>query len=446
MFFLYRLIIVFALPFFLTRLAYKAYRNPLYRQRFAQRFGFYSRVKTAVPHGICIHAVSVGEVNAASGLIQALLHTYPNTPITVTCMTPTGAQRIQTLFGDKVQHVYLPYDFAFAMRRVLAHIKPSLLIIMETEIWPNLLHQCRKRRIPVLFANVRLSQGSYQGYRKVAAITRRLLPSVEKFMVQTADDAARLVDLGANADAVHVCGNVKFDYSACVDAIETGRYIRHAIGARPVWIAASTREGEEQHVLNAFKQIKKVVPELLLILVPRHPERRDNVLSLIQQADLQSLCYQDTKWLHELHAVPTATLDAQVDVLLVDAIGVLANFYAAADLAFVGGSLVDNGGQNMLEPCAYQLPVLFGPSVYNFTHITQLLLQAKAAIQVQDSHELAKQVMMLIESKHAAQDIANNAKAVIQQNQGALARHLDIISGVIAQKMHALPHDSIDNA
>lgn len=432
MLFFYRLSLILLLPFFILKLAIKAGKNPNYRQRIGERFGIY-RKKKFNQKGVCIHAVSVGEVNAASGLIHHILKNYPKIPITVTCMTPTGSARIKAIFGEQVQHIYLPYDYGFAMRRFFDKLQPCLLVVMETEIWPTMLQQCQCTKIPVLYSNVRLSERSYKRYLRFKALTRFLFQEVSHFMVQTEQDANRIIALGAPANCVSVCGNLKFDQTASMRAIQVGGQIRQAIGDRVTLVAASTRDGEDEKVLSAFIKIQQQIPNALMILVPRHPERAPKIRELIAKRQINFIQYSDTQWMQQQEIDSSIRLSRQVDVILVDAIGVLSQFYVAADVAFVGGSLVDTGCQNVLEPCLYELPVLFGPSVYNFVEATNLLLQANAAIQVADSDDLAKRVIELINESHLVDTITKNATQVIKQNKGALNKQLKIIQPFLDQ-------------
>lgn len=361
-----------------------------------------------------MHAVSVGESIAAVPMIRALLKAYPDLPITLTCMTPTGSERIRAMFADepRIQHCYLPYDLPWAAGRFLDHVRPRLGIIMETELWPNHIHQCTKRGIPVALANARLSERSARGYARFAGLTGPMLAEMNLIAVQTEVEAERFRSLGARPECVQVTGSIKFDLTIDEQLQPRARALREQWGAehRPVWIAASTHEGEDALILEAHRQLLQVHGDALLILVPRHPERFDAVYAL---------CRDQFATVRRSLGTPVT---GQTTVLLGDTMGELLFLYALADIAFVGGSLVATGGHNPLEPAALALPVIMGPHVFNFLEISAMLREAGALQQVDDAEGLAGAVRRLIELPQDARRMGQAGKAVMQANQGALDR------------------------
>ncbi|ERT16728.2 3-deoxy-D-manno-octulosonic acid transferase, partial [Pseudomonas putida SJ3] len=360
---LYTLLFHLGLPLVALRLYLRARKAPAYGQRIGERFAL--NLPLMHQGGIWVHAVSVGESIAAAPMVRALLKAYPELPITLTCMTPTGSERIRAMFADepRVQHCYLPYDLPWAAGRFLDHVQPKLGIIMETELWPNHIHQCAKRGIPVALANARLSERSARGYGRFARLTRPMLAEMSLIAVQTETEAQRFRDLGARPECVKVTGSIKFDLKIDEQLLPRAKALREQWGAeqRPVWIAASTHDGEDALILQAHRQLLQVHGDALLILVPRHPERF---------AAVHALCSEQFTTVRRSSAAP---VDAQTRVLLGDTMGELLFLYALADIAFVGGSLVPTGGHNPLEPAALALPVLMGPHVFNFLEISAML-------------------------------------------------------------------------
>ncbi len=413
---LYTLLFHLGLPLVAIRLWLRARKAPAYARRIGERFAL--NLPPMQPGGIWVHAVSVGESIAAAPMIRALLTRYPQLPITVTCMTPTGSERIQALFADepRIQHCYLPYDLPWAAARFLDRIKPKLGVIMETELWPNLIHQCAKRGIPVALANARLSARSAKGYARFARLTRPMLEAMSLIAVQTQTEAERFRQLGARPECVEVTGSIKFDLSIDPQLWVKARELREQWQAqeRPVWIAASTHEGEDEIVLAAHRQLLAHYPNALLMLVPRHPERFNSVFELCQREGFVTV-----------RRSQHTPVSAQTQVLLGDTMGELLFLYAVADSAFVGGSLVPNGGHNVLEPAALGKPVLSGPHLFNFLEIAALLREAGALEEVDDAPGLAVAVQRLFELPQDAQRMAEAGLKVMQANQGALQRLLD---------------------
>jgi 3-deoxy-D-manno-octulosonic-acid transferase len=411
---IYTLLLHLALPLIALRLALRARKAPAYARRINQRFSF--GLPAMKPGGIWVHAVSVGESIAAAPMIRALQARYPELPITVTCMTPTGSERIQALFGDSVQHCYLPYDMPWAAARFLDHTQPRLAVVMETELWPNHIHQCAKRGVPVALANARLSERSARGYARFGKLTAPMLAELSLIAVQTQAEAQRFLDLGARPDCVEVTGSIKFDLKIDAELLQRATGLRHQWQAeqRPVWIAASTHAGEDEIILAAHRQLLATRADALLILVPRHPERFNSV---------HELCLN-----HGLTTRRRSTGEALQpgdQVLLGDTMGELLFLYALADIAFVGGSLVANGGHNLLEPAALGKPVLSGPHLFNFLEIAAQLREAGALSEVENAEQLAARVDMLLEQPGEMQRMSQAGLAVLKANQGALERLLE---------------------
>lgn len=418
---LYTLLFHLGLPLVALRLFLRGRKAPAYRQRIAERFSL--GLAPMRQGGLWVHAVSVGESIAAAPMVRALLKAYPDLPITITCMTPTGSERIRVLFADepRIQHCYLPYDLPWAAGRFLDHVRPRLGIIMETELWPNHIHQCAKRGIPVALANARLSERSARGYARFARLTRPMLAEMSLIAVQTETEAERFRSLGARAECVQVTGSIKFDLKIDEQLPARALELRTQWNAtqRPVWIAASTHEGEDQVILDAHRQLLEVHGDALLILVPRHPERFNAVHALCSGQFTTVRRSQDT------------LVGAQTQVLMGDTMGELLFLYALADIAFVGGSLVANGGHNPLEPAALSLPVIMGPHVFNFLEISAMLREAGALQQVDDAQGLAKAVQRLVELPQDARRMGAAGRTVMVANQGALQRLLDALGRLV---------------
>jgi 3-deoxy-D-manno-octulosonic-acid transferase len=419
---LYTLLFHLGLPLVALRLWLRARKAPAYRQRIGERFAL--GLPTMQRGGIWVHAVSVGESIAAAPMIRALLKQYPDVPITVTCMTPTGSERITAMFADepRIQHCYLPYDLPWAAGRFLDHVQPRLGIIMETELWPNHIHQCARRSIPVMLANARLSERSARGYGRFARLTRPMLAQMSGFAVQTETEARRFLDLGARPECVTVTGSIKFDLSIDPQLPENAARLREQWQAtqRPVWIAASTHAGEDESILAAHRDLLASHPQALLILVPRHPERFNSVHDLCQQQGFSTVRRSSGQ-----------AVDSATSVLLGDTMGELLFLYALADVAFVGGSLVPNGGHNLLEPAALAKPVLSGPHLFNFLEIATMLRSAGALEEASDAKALAAAVRRLFDQPQLARIMADAGLNVMKANQGALQRLLDLIAGLI---------------
>ena len=419
---LYTALFYLGLPLVAIRLWLRSRKAPAYAKRIGERFS--CGMPALQPGGIWVHAVSVGESIAAAPMIRALLQRYPQLPITVTCMTPTGSERILAMFANepRIQHCYLPYDLPCAAARFLDRVQPKLAVIMETELWPNHIHQCAKRGIPVALANGRLSERSAKGYGRFSKLTAPMLAEMSLFAVQTEAEAQRFRDLGARPETVEVTGSIKCDLTIDPQLLQRAADLRGQWQAleRPVWIAASTHEGEDEVILDAHRRLLTNHPDALLILVPRHPERFNSVFELCQREGFTTV-----------RRSTGSNVDAQTSVLLGDTMGELLFLYALADSAFVGGSLVANGGHNLLEPAALAKPVISGPHLFNFLDIAAQLREAGALAEVDDAEGLALEVQRLFELPRDAQRMADAGLAVMRRNQGALQRLLDGLGRLI---------------
>lgn len=404
---LYSLVLYLLTPLVLLRLAWRGLRAPAYWQRWGERFGFVPVTEGAAP--IWVHAVSVGEVQAAVPLLRALLKRYPDVPLLVTTTTPTGSEQVLNLFETRVQHVYMPYDLPDVVQRFLTRTHPRLALIMETEIWPNLYHACAKRGIPVLLVNARLSARSATGYQRVQRLTAATLSCLRGIAAQGHTDAEHLIRLGAPPDRVKVTGSIKFDMKIPASLTERAAVLRRDWGLqRPIWIAASLHEGEDEMILDAHRSVRARFPTALLVLVPRHPERFARVAALCREQGWNTVLRSEQK--------PTS---ADTAVFVGDSMGELLLFFAATDVAFIGGSLVPHGGHNPLEASAQRIPVLFGPHMFNFALIAQLLLEAGAAREVGDSGQLADSVAHWLADPAVRNTAGERGAAVVEANKGA---------------------------
>jgi len=406
---LYSLFLYLLVPILLIRLWIKSKKLPAYAKRINERFA--CKLPKFKPYGIWIHAVSVGETIAAKELISKLKQKYPDLPITVTCTTPTGSETIGKLFGNKVQHCYLPYDLPCVIRRFINNLRPKIVIMLETEIWPNLITACYKRKIKLVIANARMSQRSYLGYLKLKSLVNFTMQKIALIAAQTDADAKRFIKLGANSAVVITTGSIKFDFSYAEDIEQSAQNLRIKWQAqnRPIWIAASTHAGEEDIIFKAHLNLLKNYQNALLILVPRHPERADSIKQLATNYGLLTLKHSENLILND-----------HTQVFIVDKIGELLLFYALCDIAFIGGSLIEHGGHNMLEPAAFKLPLLAGKYNFNFADISKQMHKNNGLIIVNNEHELSSNLVSLFADKNLRQNIGNNAFKVLQNNKGAL--------------------------
>jgi 3-deoxy-D-manno-octulosonic-acid transferase len=416
---LYSLVIRIALPVSLYYLIWRGLRQSEYFDRWSERFALYRREPTA--DCLWVHAVSVGEVNAAIPLVNALRAAHPQRPLLVTTTTPTGSARVRALWGDSVLHVYLPYDLPGAVRNFLDHFHPAIALVMETEIWPNLFAELQRRGVPAIIANARLSERSLKAYRPIAPLVRITMATIDHVAAQSEADAARYRRLGAPAERVHATGNLKYDLPLAAHLPEQAQQWRAIWGAeRAVWIAASTHADEEAAVLQAHRAVLGCYPGALLLWAPRHPERFAAVASASARAGLR---------------VATRRGDGlpgnDCDVFVIDTLGELMSFYAAADIAFVGGSLQEIGGHNLLEPAAFGVPALVGPHTFNFTEITELLLDTGTVQRVADATGLGEKLCELLRQPEERKRRGEAGRLRIERERGALARTLRLVESCL---------------
>jgi 3-deoxy-D-manno-octulosonic-acid transferase len=424
---LYILAVYLAAPIVSLLLLIRGLKDRSYWRNFSERFGFGPRLDS---NGVWIHAVSVGEVQAAAPLVASLREHYPDLPLIVTTFTPTGAARARALFKDGVRVRYVPFDLPGSVRRFFNRVRPRLAVIFETELWPNMYHQCGRRRIPLVLASARLSEKSVGRYRKLGGLFRDALSQGVVVAAQTSADADRFREIGADPDKAHVTGNIKFDFAVPPNTWAHGQQLRKVYAqGRPLWIAGSTHRGEEEAALEAHKLVRGPHPRALLVIVPRHPNRFDDVARVIESAGI--------RYVRRSRVVPDA--DGVVrgmgtaDVLLVDTLGELLDFYAAADVAFVGGSLVPVGGHNLLEPAALGLPILTGPHNFNSEEVARLLISRGAAEVVTDARGLGTRVAALLADPAERGRIGAVGQASIDSNRGALAKLLGLINPLLQQ-------------
>ncbi|MCB1759319.1 MAG: lipid IV(A) 3-deoxy-D-manno-octulosonic acid transferase [Gammaproteobacteria bacterium] len=405
----YTFLLYLSLPLVLLRLLWRSIRAPAYRRRWGERFGRFA--PPAEGGGLWIHAVSVGEAQAAAPLIRQLLDEHPSLPLVVTTTTPTGSERVRSLFPERVFHVYLPYDIPFALNGFLCRVRPRMLVMMETEVWPNLLAHCHNAGITTILANARMSAGSARGYARFGRFARETFARITLVAAQSEADAGRFSVLGVADSAVVVTGSIKFDIRIPASLRERSEAVRRAWGDRPVWLAASTHEGEDEQILEAHHRLLQWDPRVLLVLVPRHPERFERVAQLCQRLGFEIA----RRSLAE-------AVSAQTQVFLGDTMGELTLFIGASDLAFVGGSLVPVGGHNLLEPAAFGVPVLIGPHMFNFAEISRMMLTAGAAVQIESSTQLSTRAREWLENASLRAEAGECGRTLVARNRGALER------------------------
>jgi len=411
----YTFLLYLLLPFTPLKLLWRARKQPEYLEHWQERYGFY-KIKPHKPV-IWLHCVSVGETRAAEPLVKALLAQHPEYLILLTHTTPTGRATSEQLFGGNVSRAYLPYDLPFAVNRFLKHFKPVIGVLMETELWFNLIASCQQHRIPLLLANARLSEKSAQGYLKLGTVAQKGLQGLTAIAAQTAQDAERLQNLGANN--VSIIGNIKFDVAPQDDAETNGQALRNALGKeRPVFLAASTRDGEEELILDAVAEAD--IPNLLTIIVPRHPQRFDAVAELLKK---------NTSGFARRSSLGNDTVvNAQTSFVLGDSMGEMFTYYASCDIAFIGGSLLPLGGQNLIEACSMGKPVLIGPHTFNFEQATEMAIAAGAALRVQDSSDLARHLQTLFADAGKQNAMSAAALRFSNESRGATERTLSLLN------------------
>ena len=414
---LYNVLIHLFSPIILAMLYWPKKGKPSFGKRWSEHLGLVPTLRQQGP--VWIHAVSVGEVIAATSLIKALQAEYPELPILVTTTTRTGAD-LALKIGDSVEHRYAPLDFPWAVALFLARIKPRALLIMETELWPNWLRACGKFQLPVLVLNARLSARSAARYRRFHAVFRLLSSNISHIACQYPADAQRFIGLGISKNKLSITGSIKFDITYGPNVYKKGQQLRIQLGhERPIWIAASTHEGEDEQILAAHKQLLTLLPDALLIIVPRHPQRFNQVAELIKQQALTL-----SRRTQSERAIST-------QVYLGDTMGELPVMLAAADITFVGGSLIARGGHNLLEPAALGKAILTGPSIFNFTDIYQRLLEQEALITVTNSGKLADTLIDLFSDKVTRLQLGKNALSVVNNNKGAIHKTLQQIQAFL---------------
>lgn len=418
---LYTLLLHLALPIVCLRLLWLGLRNPAYLERWWERFGSTTVAETAAPL-ICIHAVSVGEVLSAGPLIKRLRIAFPGTRFLVTTVTPTGAEMVSARFNPEIEHAYFPYDLPWAVGRFLSRARPCMVLVMETEIWPNFYAACHHAGIPLVMVNARISPGSFSGYTRFARLTADALGRVTFVAAQTQIDADRFQQLGVPAGKLGVFGNLKFDIQISRSVSEQGQALRRAFSNdRLIWAAASTHEGEEIILLHAFRIVLRTFPQCLLLLAPRHPERFGHVAELCSAAGFALTRRSERR--------PPAV---DCKVFLLDSLGELLQYYACSDVAFVGGSLVAAGGHNLLEPASLGVPLLTGPHTFNFTEVMLLLAQASAVYVVAGAEEIAARVVELLGDANLRHAMGEGARRVFDGNQGTADRVVQLLVDVQA--------------
>ncbi|MBL7004597.1 MAG: lipid IV(A) 3-deoxy-D-manno-octulosonic acid transferase [Gammaproteobacteria bacterium] len=404
------------IPFILARLIWRSVKSPAYRCRWNERFAFYPP-PLPPQNVIWFHAVSVGEAEALFPLVKKIQQQYPDARLLITTTTPTGSARVKAVMQGSVDHVYLPYDIPCAINRFMRSFKPKIAVIMETEIWPNLFAYCGKNKIPLYIINARLSEKSASGYQKISSLISPALAQVKLIAAQTQDDAKRFVAIGAKSETVRTLGNIKFDIEISSDVIRQGLALKADLfSGRFVWIVASTHKDEEVIFLEIYKKIKEIIPELLMVIVPRHPERFGEVKKLCEHYQLAVVLRTSGGGARQY-----------IDVYLADTMGELKMLYAAADVAFVGGSMVPVGGHNILEAAAVGIPVLFGPYMANFKEIAIEVLRQDAAIQCQNKNEIIEAMLALHADSGYRKSLAEKGRGFVRQSQGAITRIFDVL-------------------
>lgn len=422
--FLYTFIYYLFLPLILLRLLYRAWKTPAYAKRWNERFGYFS-TPTPAMKSIWVHSVSVGETIAAAPLVNALKARYPDHRMVVTTMTPTGSDRVKAIHGDSVFHVYAPYDLPAAVNRFLNRITPKLAIIMETELWPCTIAACHQRQIPVLLTNARLSERSARGYARLGSLTRGMLQQVSFIAAQSEADAERFIQLGQPKCQTMVTGTLKYDLTIDPSLAEKAEQL-HAMwlkehpASTQIIAAVSTHKGEEEQILSAFQTVREQHKETLLLLIPRHAERFDDVHNLMTAQGL-SVARRSSN-----DPVTTHT-----DVILGDTMGEVMLLFSASDISFVGGSLVPVGGHNLLEPAAVGLPVISGPHLFNFTDVAATLNTANALFIANNQKELASIIIQLLNDKALRESTGRAGQSVVEQNRGALKKQLTLSTNLM---------------
>ncbi|MDG6881662.1 3-deoxy-D-manno-octulosonic-acid transferase [Phocoenobacter uteri] len=413
-------------PFIFLEMLRRSIKQPAYRSRLKERYALYSKQKKVTKGGVIIHAASVGEVIAITPLVKHLQKRYPNLPLVFTTVTPTGSERVKAAFGDTLSHFYLPYDLPIFVKKYLNFIQPKAIIVVETELWPNLIAQAHQQKIPFIIANARLSPRSAKRYGAIKKWLAPMFNNIELIMAQDTVSADRYLELGVKPQKLVNTGNLKFDLNVNEQQYQEIKETIKSLNItdRPIWVAGSTHEGEETLLLETHKQLLKTYPNLILILVPRHPERFNSVAETVEQSNL-----------HFIRRSANQPLTNETSVLLGDTMGEMMLFYGMADIAFVGGSLIKHGGHNPLEPIAFKIPVISGGHTYNFTEIYEKLKNVNGFIEVaSDVDKLTQAVEFLLKNANERQQIGEAGFQVLKENQGALQRHLDLLKPYLEEK------------
>lgn len=416
--FFYTCVMYLAQPFLWLSLLAGSIKAPNVCKRLSERYGLYCKLSSPKPNGVLIHAASVGEVIAVVPLIKRIQHDYPDLPITVTTMTPTGSDRVKAVFGESVTHVYLPYDLPDAVARFIRFVQPSLVVVIETELWFNLIHQLAKKQIPFVIVNARLSARSTKRYGWFKTALKPLLENITLIAPQDEVSLSRYAQLGIAPERLKLTGNIKYDLNLTDDLLTKISALKVQWNiCRPIWIAASTHEGEDEIILKSHRTLLQRFPDLLLILVPRHPERFNSVAQLIEQQGFNYIRRSG-------YLIP----QAETQVLLGDSMGELMLLYGLANVALVGGSLVAHGGHNPLEPLAFKLPVISGKHTFNFPEIFTKLEERQGVLMTEESPQaVAEAVAQFLESPTLSQRYGNAGYAVLNENRGALQRVMDLL-------------------
>ncbi len=410
----YRIVFVLLAPIILLLLLWRSKSNKAYRARLLERFGLFNQ--SFKKHGIVIHAASVGEVFALKVLVEQLLVQYPTTPITFTTFTPTGSEQVTKLFGDKVQHCYLPLDFIFSTALFLKALQPKLMVFMETELWPNLVHQAKQKNIQLLLINGRLSASSMKSYSKINALIAPCLQQFDRILTQSQENQQNFLTLGAKESSCEVSGNLKYDMTMSNSITDTMTTLSTFLPTdKKLWVMASTHQGDEDIALATFNLLSKRFPELLLVIVPRHPERFSDVTKLAKQTGFT------TQNRSSNHAV-----EANCQVWILDTLGELMALYGLADFITIGGSFSEIGGHNPLEPAWFKKPIIVGPNMKNFNDIMQQMLNSQSLIQLEANNDINQQLCTVLtdwlsqEGENITTTLGNNAFDVVKSNQGAV--------------------------
>lgn len=416
---LYSTLFALCMPFVFLKLLWRGFKAPEYRARRFERFGVFKTPR--LNHSIWFHTVSVGELLAAEPIIRQIQSRFPDRSVVVTTMTPTSSELLYKLFGDSVFHVYAPYDLPVCVLAFLRKVQPEFLVIMETELWPNMIHKASLRGCPVVVANARLSERSAKGYRRLRPAIGWMLNGLSLVLCQYRNDAERFQSLGIEASKIHVTGSVKYDIDISPEVRDEGERLRSALDpGQRVWIAASTHEGEDLRLLQVHARLREHFKDLVLMIVPRHPERFENVWSMARQQGF--LCHRRT-----VHSCP----QPETQVFLVDTMGEMMAFYGAADIAFIGGSLVEVGGHNPIEPAALAKPIVMGPHVFNFEAISEQLQMAEGMKLVGDDEGLEQALREWLSDLDEARRVGANAAEVVAQGRGAVTRVVNHLAPLI---------------